>query len=338
MESVGAMFGLTREQLSNAKLVYLGKDETAPRDTELIRLLFDEYGQRKWYVGQLVLALNFQLASTLSAFDAYLLLAGQRFVEFGFASGEELEFIGDVIQELASIERLPLLTALNVLEWCSNLEAAFKRNNEGLSESSGDPLLTLAGRVALLANTLLDKLGQASPELNSVDDETPVCVRVTFDEKPDIPLTELLNSLATQSNVAKLGNSHQIRFELGSYSEIVLTTLSSLMAFQAFLFLINGCVIQLTELKHRTKVLVRKKGPKSYRDIALSPVQSASPIVLSVLTGLMEYAKGLGWLRHPGLSGYAASNIRSVQVVDCDDQVTDNVPGEGSSGDARQQP
>jgi uncharacterized protein YjbI with pentapeptide repeats len=317
-ESVGAIFGLTWEQLAGAKMVYLGKDEILPDESEILSVLFEEYKKRRWYIGQLVLSVNFGLASTLSAFDDYLLLAHERFVELGFANGDELEFLGDLLSELAFLNELPLLTALNILEWCTRLEGAIRRGSQELPEASGDSVSTLAGRLSLLTNTMLDKFDRAMPELGPAETNRALCVRVTFRRVPDIPLPDLLNSLAAGLRLGGADRSQRIRIESGSYVDVILTTLLTVVALQAFLYLINGCVIQLTELKHRVKVLARKDAPKTYKDIALSPVQQPSPIILSVLRGLTEYAKGLGWLKGASLSGYTASNIKSLQEVECD--------------------
>lgn len=318
-ESVGAMFGLTWEQLYGAKMVYLGKGEILPDESEILPLLFEEYQKRRWYIGQLVLSVNFGLASTLSAFDDYLSLAHARFVELGFANGDELEFLGDLLHELAFLNNLPLLTALNILEWCTRLEGAIRQSSLELAESSSDSVRTLVGRLGLLTNTMLDKFDRAVPGVASEEVNRPLCVRATFQHEPDFPLPDLLNSLATGLRLGGADRSQRMRIESGSYVEVILTTLLTVVALQAFLYLINGCIIQLTELKHRVKVLARKDGPKTYKDIALSPTQQPSPIILTVLRGLTEYVKGLGWLKGTALSGYAASNIKSLQEVECKD-------------------
>jgi hypothetical protein len=149
-----------------------------------------------------------------------------------------------------------------------------------------------------------------------------LCARITFDEKPKIAFCELLNALASRSNIAT--ETRQLRSEYGSYAETIFTTLFTLMALQAFLFLINGCVIQLTELKHRAKVLARRNAPKSYSELALSPVQRTSPAMLSVMTGLTTYVKGLTWLKHPDLSGYAKANIKNVTAMECNEVSNDS--------------
>ena len=317
-ESIGAIVGLTREQLSEAGMVYLGKEQPVPPDADVISLVADEYRARKWYIGQLVLAINFGLSSTFGAFDRYLSLSFSRFVELGFAKGDELEFLGDLLQELAALDRLPLLSTLDVLEWCSSLEVAIRSDKEGQSNSSTDSLRALAGRVSLLANTLIEKLDLSFAGIEMGVGERQLCIKAEFHEKPTLSFPELLNSISAASGLPIAEKSCLVRAEWGSYLEIVYTTLSTVLAFKVFLFLVNGCIIQLTEMKYRLQVLARKRPPKGYKETILSPSQPASPAVLSVLQGLAKYAKKLTWLTDPALSGYTSGNIKSLQELECD--------------------
>jgi uncharacterized protein YjbI with pentapeptide repeats len=317
-ESVGAIFGLTREQLSQANFVYLGNVQSIPPNTDVINLVSEEYRRRKWAIGQLVLAVNFNLASTLSAFDDYLSMSFKMFTELGFAKGDELDFLGDLLQELASLERLPLLVALKVLEWCTNLELAIRQDNKDLPDSSGGALLILASRVSLLANTLLDKLNESFGGLELEENDRILCIKALFNERPALSLTDLLNSISLASTLNITQKSQLIRAENGSYVEIVYTTLFTLLGLKVFLFLVNGCLVQLTEMKHRVRVLARRNAPKSYMDLVLSPSQQASPLVMSLLPGLAKYISELSWLKTSSLSGYSASNIQSLQEVRCE--------------------
>lgn len=321
-ESAGAIFGLTREQLSQADIIYLGNEQPIPPGSDVLHLITEEYRQRKWHMGQLVLAVNFNLEPTVTAFQRYLSLTRERFAQFGFAKGEELEFLGDLLQELAFLERLPLLTALNILDWCTDLESIIRQSNPDLPERSWDSLRTLASRVALLTNSLLDRLDQASPELQSGEGDRPLCVRATFHEEPSLPLSELLNSISAAVNLGT-HKSSLVRAEKGSYVEVVYTTLFSIFALRVFLFLVNGCIIQLTEMKHRAKVLARRHAPKSYKELALSPVQQTSPAILAILSSLTEYTKVLPLLKSPSLSGYLTSNLKSFEEVECEEPTGD---------------
>lgn len=321
-ESVGAIFGLTREQLSQSDMIYLGNEEPIPPGSDVLHLITEEYRQRKWYMGELVLAVNFNLEPTAAAFQKYLARTYERFAEFGFAKGEELEFLGDLLQELAFLHRLPLLTALNILEWCTELELVIRQNNEDLPEKSWDALRTLASRVALLTNNLLDRLDQNLPDLKSGESDRSLCLKATFYEKPSLPFIEFLNSISVAANL-DAHKSSLVRTGKGSYFEIVYTTLFSLYSLKIFLYLVNGCLIQLTEMRHRAKVLVSESTPKSYMDLALSPVQQTSPAILSMLGSLTEFTKVFPALKSPSLSGYLTSNLKSFEEVECAEPESD---------------
>lgn len=320
-ECVGGVFGISRSQLDKLKISYLGEHEAVPADSDLLKLIYEQYLQRKWSIGQLVLNLNFDLVSTVAAFEAYLSVSFRRFAEFGFVKGDELEFVGDLLEELAFRENLPLLTPINALDWCTALESAIRESNVESSERSGDPFRTFVSRVVLLTNRLMDRLDNLLLQIPVEETNRPICVEASFVEKPIITLPELLNSMKVPPMSEIQNGSELIRSRYGSYVEVVLTTLSSLVALQVFLYLINGCVIQLTELKQRVKMLTRTRAPKTYVELALSNTQHASPIVLSVLPSLLSYVKGLGWLKQASLGGFIASNVKSLREVDCDDEL-----------------
>src|ERR1051325_7084182 len=82
-ECVGGVFGISRSQLDELKISYLGEHESVPSDSDLLKLIYEQYLQRKWSIGQLVLNLNFDLVSTVAAFEAYQSVSFKRFAEFG---------------------------------------------------------------------------------------------------------------------------------------------------------------------------------------------------------------------------------------------------------------
>lgn len=318
-ESIGGILGVTREQLDQFKLSYLGEQEPIPEGADLVESIYQQYRQRKWYLGQLVLSLNFNLVSTLAAFDAYLALSYKRFTELGFVKGEELDFVGNIVEELAALDRFPLLTAFNLLEWCSLLEAAIKEKEGESPTSSSDPFRAFVSRMVLVSNRLMDRLDQATPQVGLEEGDRSLCIEVMFDRKPVLSVPDLINSINRPSALGIVQQAQLIQARTGSYIEIVFTTLFSAIALQTFLYLINGCVIQLTELKQRTKTLARKRAPRSYVQQALSGTQHASPLILSVLPGLLAHAKGLPWLKDPFLGGYSSTNLTSLSEVDCGD-------------------
>jgi uncharacterized protein YjbI with pentapeptide repeats len=319
-ESIGALLGLTRAQLEQSKIIYLGQLQVVPADSDIVRLLAEEYSRRKWSIEQLVVNLNFDLASVLGSFDQYLSDRYARFVENGFVKGDEIRFLTDILVELASHDRLPLLTALDVLEWCGRLEVALSQK----SNSTADSIVALASRCILLINSMVDKVSAELlwPAPDQFD--APVYLRVIFNKKPELALTETLNSIKQVSLLPIAKPSSLLDAQLGSYIEVVNTSIYTVFAFRLFLFVLNGCVIQATELKARINVFKKRRAPKSYTELAMGLRQQPLLSMVEELKNLSQYAKQLNITQSPSLGGYDASNIQTLEVSDVKEDFTNS--------------
>jgi uncharacterized protein YjbI with pentapeptide repeats len=317
-ESIGAIFGLRRDQLEELDIIYLGENQTVPPDGDIVELISEEYRRRAWYIGQLVVEINFGMAPTVSAFGSYMDRSRSRFVELGFAKGEELDFVGDILQELVSLERLPLLTVLDLIEWCSSLESEISLEHPDQPERFQDPLHTFVSRVAIISNSLIDKLDASIPRGVFEEPNRSLCVKATFTQKPILPFVDLLNWINSIPALAIGERTRLIEASTGSYVEVVYTTLLTIYALKVFLFHINGCLIQLTEMRARTSVLIAKRPPKSYLELARTPPPQILPTVKSLIPVFNEKAKTLGSSNEQLFSGYDITNVESVTEVDCD--------------------
>jgi len=309
-ESVGAILGLTKDQLQTVSFVYLGEDQRLPEGADVVELVTAEYHRRGWVLGLLIQSLNFVLTSTVNAFEQYLAATGKRFLELGFAKGDELQFLGDVVEELAHVNALPLLVAISIANWCNTLATDLQA---GGAENQ-DSLRRLSSRTSLLAHLLVERVEEDALAMESTENNRLVRARIAFATAPTVSLLEVLDAASQGAGID--GNARLVRTEVGSYLEVVSASLFSVLAFQLFLFLINGCLIQLTELKQRIKVLVRRQTPKAYADLALVPIQRGSPVILSVLHGLTQYAKFLPWLKETSLGGFSAENMKGIEILD----------------------
>jgi uncharacterized protein YjbI with pentapeptide repeats len=316
-ESIGAIFGLRRDQLEQLEIIYLGEKQAIPSDTDIVELINDEYRRRAWYIGQLVIEIGFGTVPTVSAFSAYMDHSRGRFVELGFAKGEELDFLGDVLQELDSLGRLPLLTALDLIEWCTSLESEISLKHPDQSERLQDPLHTFISRVAIIANSLLDKLDASIPKGVFEGPDRSLCVKATFNQKPILPLVKLLDWINSIPALGISEKSRLIEASTGSYVEVVYTTLLTIYALKIFLFHVNGCLVQLTEIRARTDVLLAKRPPKSYLELARNPPPQILPTVRSLLPAFRKKAKSLVSSQEQLLSGYDVPNIESLTEVEC---------------------
>jgi uncharacterized protein YjbI with pentapeptide repeats len=318
-ESVGAVLGLTRAQLNDSQLVHLGKEQPIPPGEDLVPLILAQYRQRKWYMGELVMSLNFHFSSVLQALEVYFSASLDHFRKLGFVKGDEAQFLGDLMEELDSQRRLPLLATIRAVHWCNDVQTAIE--GSGTDAEPRPALRILGSRLATLWSKQIDMLGdEVWPLEERQAQRKRLLFTVEFNNRPEIALTDVMNKIALVAFPSGASRSHLVRTAAGSYIEVVLTSLSSVLAFQVFLFLINGCIIQLTELKERVKILARTRPPKPYTEIAVAPSQRASPVLLPILKSLVQYTSGLAWLQGPALGGYEASNIQSMVIDEVRDK------------------
>lgn len=294
-DSIGAIFGLTPLQIDDLSIMFLGKQESPPDSTDIVPLLMSEYSRRQWYLYCLVLTLNCRLAASLFAVRAYLDGVRARYFDLGFAKGDELEFFEQILEELARQNRLPLLTLNEVVQWCIDLQAEFASRGNSLTPDRALGVLSSAARLLYYAQ--VERLEVLVTPPDTCDLQEIVHLSVTFNRKPNPLLHELLVSIQGASGLRYGRLPEFIGDASGSYTEFISTTLLSVVALQVFLFLVNGCIIQLTELKHRLRVFAGKQPDRAYSEMALLPTQKTSPLLLSALQGLTHYAKGLDLLK-----------------------------------------
>jgi len=314
-DAIGAIFGLELAQVDEFNLMFLGKDEVKPDGFEITDLLSHEIERRGWYIGQLSLDLNFRRRPIIQAFEVYCSKTFDRFVKMGFAKGDEIEYVADIIDELSFLNRLPLLTVARMLDWCKSLGEALVRADTHEVPRQDDAVRSLATRLSVLYYQMLDDLEDSLSEASSMEQSLPVRLQAKFNEEPSLKFTDLLNSIASIPELNIDQRTSLINSYRGSYIEVVYSTLFTVFALKVFLFLINGCLIQLTEVKERVKVLKQKKTSKAYSEMAIVPKQKISPSTQHLLQVLTQFTKKLGWLSDPTLKGFDATNVQEMELL-----------------------
>jgi uncharacterized protein YjbI with pentapeptide repeats len=309
-ESVGMTFGLSAEDIKKLDLVYLGEVQTRPEGVDLVDLLLEEYGHRKWLIGILTMRLNFDLTSPAYAISQYLSATGKRSRQGGIVKGEELRFLGTIFAELRKKRRLPLMSCAEAVEWVHLLEDRYAVTEQ----PSGPPALqNFSNRLIILIQDMLDELEQLRVPLPPNNSDLRARLTLAFRQAPSENLELLLNRIAQESGVTAIERTASIEIRFGSYIEIFSTTLLTMLGLQVFLFLINGCVIQITELKARLKILKRETLPSTYLRAALQPRQKMPEMVGAVVKGLVGYCQKLPWLAHPSLAGLNEANVEKAE-------------------------
>lgn len=313
IESIGMVYGLTRGNLVHLKLLYQGEEEPIPDGAEIVSILADLYERKRWGVGVLVMRLNFGLTSRVFAIREYF-----HWLSDGLASGmvvrsEEIDFLGIVFRDLRSAKALPLL---NVIDCIDVLNGPVATSMEHLKETRTYAMIgSLAGSLQGLLVEMLDEFEALRVALPRRKGDSPLTVKATFAERPQTSFAELLSMVGEASGLPIEYPSATLETSDGSFIELAKTSLCAVLSLQIALFLLNGCAIQLLELKARVRHLFSKDVPAEFRRLALQPRQHMPSRVVSSLQTLTAFVSRLPWFSEPDLGGYAPENLRELQRI-----------------------
>lgn len=309
-ESIGATYGLSEEDLKSFELVYLGQPVVEINATTgLLDALEKDYEKRRWMFMREMLRLNFRRCSRLAALDACL-EAVLWPSSFGAPlKAGDITFLEMVILELFRRKELPGAATLSLPERIKT----FQRGDS----SANDPL-RLQQLAARLRTLLLEMLRELEPAIGAITTggrDRSVTARLVFDRQPQSDIASFIVESGRHSGLKPSGPTVVLREERGSYILVLQTTLLTLAGFQTALWLLNGCVAQMIELKTRTQVMRQKRAPLVIRERVLLPDQHIPKWMTGTIQGLFTKLSG----SLPKLDTTAADldqdNLRRVEVA-----------------------
>ena len=311
VECVGMVYGLSRKDLLQMGFLYLGEAQEVPPEGDLVQHLVDLYSRRNWSVGLLVMRLNFQITSRVYAIREYFRVLSERLRAGQVLKTDELQFIANIFFDLQVNHRLPFLNVVELLELADALIAEDPMTRDDPRTRAS--LVRFANTLSGILKEMLHDFEDHRIQIEALQDR-PVELEATFDVRPDLDVAELLNAAADYSRLPVLHRSRTIQTFKGSFVAIVGTTLFTVLSLQILLFLINGCLIQATELKARFRALTGDRLPAHYRSVALSSKQEIPEYLVTPFRQLLGYASQLPWLADPQLKGFTPENLLKLQM------------------------
>jgi hypothetical protein len=324
VECIGMVYGLSRENMTSLRYLYDGEEQEIPDDADVIALLAALYAERRWGVGVMVMRLNFGLTSRVYAIREYF-----RWLTDGLAAEmvvktEEIDFLGMLFRDLRASRALPLL---NVAECIDVLNGPVAASIAHLSDTRAYELIgRFAGSLQGILVQMLDEFERERirvPGRGAAD--RPLVVRATFDERPALPLSALLRDVALASGLPVGYESVTVETRAGSFIELVATSVVSVLGLQILLVLLNGCVIQATELKERVRRFMAPVAPLEYRALARQPRQ-ITPQLAHSFEALSAYVLRQPWFGRYDLGGFSTDNFRALEGVRAGERRADPQP------------
>jgi uncharacterized protein YjbI with pentapeptide repeats len=172
------LYGCTENQLKTVKLLFLGKEipQRHRIDKAFIEKLFLGFIEKHWYLGALLLKMNFRVTSIYDSLNLIIELLIQQ-NNYGFLlKADELRFIINILYEQDSNGELPSLALGNFINRINNaMENSLNKNKLILSD---------------LMNAALGIKNEHDKDIyelcSALEEKTEAYAELFFHEKPDV--------------------------------------------------------------------------------------------------------------------------------------------------------
>jgi hypothetical protein len=313
-ESIGTLFGISEKDLLSFELIYLGRPVVEiTAGGNLLEALEKDYEQRHWFFAREMLRLNFRRCSRAVALEGCLeaLLWP---ASFGAPlKGGDITFLEMVVLELFRRKELPGISALGLPDRIKDFQPA------ALGDITNGDTLKLRQFASRLRGLLLEMLGDLESSIKTLaadSKDQKITARLVFERKPEADVVTFVRQAAIGSGLHVAGTTIILREERGSYIVVLQTTLFTLAGVQMALWLLNGCVAQLIELKSRTKIALQKRAPLVIRDRVLQPDQHIPKWMAGGIQAIFSKLTATPAFLGQTARDFAPENLRTIEITD----------------------
>nr|WP_320144515.1 pentapeptide repeat-containing protein [uncultured Cohaesibacter sp.] len=303
-DALGISFGLTETNLNELQFGFLGQSYGAGVTPGLDQFL-KQYRDRNWLFHANMLALNFRPSIRLPAFIALVDELSSQARRSAGLKRDDVEFYFRVMGHLQTRQELPFAAAIYAHD-------EFSKLREDIEESADElPTIEYGLQQALyLASKMHDRLLEATLPIVRSNPSHLIEATLTYRERPQISTLGYLETVqaisSVQDNKPRLLEARQ-----GSWIEIIQISLSSLFALYVALYLVNGCLAQLTMVRARTKKLLAKRLPNKFLRAASDPSHELpkpyqdilTKLLISQISGDAHIRDALAALKHNDVEG-----------------------------------
>lgn len=310
-DTFGTYFGVKKTDLSNFDLIFLGSNVCAAGEIEdIVDALEQEYSRRGWAYQLAMLHLNFRVHSKISSLEEVISALLMPLSKGLPIKKDDGTFLRNVMRELAMQKALPGYSCFKIIEKIESILDA-----GSLPALSRDSLRAIALDARDLLQEMLIEFEQRCWNISLVETDIPVTSKFTFDFEPEIKVTEVLNRISALSELSISKRPFLIEERRGSFIECVATTIFAVAALQMLLFLLNGCIFQITEARARFEILFSSKLAPPFKRRALGPARELPKWMMTAMQAMITaVSKGAISTELPN-KGFNKDNIKKIQVT-----------------------
>ncbi|WP_319759050.1 pentapeptide repeat-containing protein [Maridesulfovibrio sp.] len=308
LDSIGLIYGINEQNIIDNDFVFLGNEEGVNDKHELASSIINEYERRRWVLQAGIARLNFGIMSPME-FTEYLCL----YIELSIKNNiivkkEDMLFIGNIFNLLLRLESLPYLGVQSLLKFSHR----YFSSSDSIGSQNMEALQTLANNLMLNIVSMQDNLANNLSSVGNVELECEAEFIMSFQRELEFDLCNLLDNVAYIVSGFKT-KSRIVNTKEGSFIYYIYTTVAAVFGFQLILWMLNGCLIQLTEVYARVKAL-NDGPPKEYQEIAQSSKHPIPPEIQQALEIFLKHALDSDFSSDSLHKGLDISNFISVDV------------------------
>lgn len=260
IETLGSVYGINKNSLRNVSFLLLG--ETVEETFEdICKKMRDDIINEQRIIELFVYDVCIGELNVIDATDQLINDLQYIINNNRYLTGEESTFLFNVFKELYNTRKLPFIALYRL---CQNLRKMIDYLK--IDNKHYEIFLLLSNHLVLIQNAMLADL--LNDELFNIhkSNDSVVTTQIIFNKKPDINIVEAFDQIYEYINGEKPKTIPTlISEEQGSYIVVLQIILQSVLALKLFLFLVNGCVKDLTKIRTNFEVLISKKNlPKKY--------------------------------------------------------------------------
>lgn len=280
-DAVGLSFGLNKQDLENLHFGFLGHNYYSG-DTPSLEEFLQQYKKRNWTFHALILSLNFKPENTQTLLFALLDEIASKLKNNTGAKHDDLDFLFRVMTFLRSKQQLPFSSVIFAHDLFSKIENDLER---ATTESK---IAELGHQKALyLANSMYNDLLDSTSCILDKDQHKKVEAKITYNKKPETQTLEYVDNIVKLLD-AKKDDTYLIEAREGSWIELVQISLGSLFALYVGLYLVNGCLAQMTMVRARSGKLIAKRLPPKFLRAASDPAHELPKAYQDILQKLLQ--------------------------------------------------
>lgn len=257
LDSLGQVFGINIDDVMRFKYIFLG-DEYGYANRTLLEKLSQIYESKKWFSSKIIYEYNI---GKINCFDLIQKLNMElvRKIKGGEVIKQtDLDFFINIVNELKDNEKLPFFSLyLSVLELKETITAYKENYHEEIIKMIDFYIVIMINIMKEMIFEIFDK----SKYLSLANQNQEILFTLHYKGELNLEVYKIIEQASEL-----FFDSHVVLKDVqkGTIIEIMLTTVACIFIFQLCLYGINGCLVQITDMKSKLNILKKKNLPQDY--------------------------------------------------------------------------